>query len=234
MNGFQAHYTMINNSDQTQIYEMVPGNILGLPTTILTTAATVLKDNRLPPKGFVLDHFTKDTVSISDDAIQDINFNFEGSEEGSGTDEILFKVAAKGSGKYKVIASIYYQTVSPKWLAPMFNWTDPLIDRFKMMYENAKFKSVLIQTDTLNMINLERIAIPTSDIRIYPNPTPSKSLVNISMGSGMDNIRLISATGQKMDRKIIDNQFESPELPGIYWIIDVRKNQVCPNPLIVL
>ena len=61
---FQPHHQTINSTMQTQVYEMIMADVNGNRTTVLERADTMLKDNRLPPEGFMSNHLVYDTVKI--------------------------------------------------------------------------------------------------------------------------------------------------------------------------
>src|SRR5207249_9275614 len=72
---FEPHYNVINQSSQIQIYEMVMGDVNGNFTSLLERADTFLKDNRIPPQGFVSTFPSYDTTKIVGDALNDPDFN---------------------------------------------------------------------------------------------------------------------------------------------------------------
>jgi hypothetical protein len=61
---FEPHYQVIGSPDDTQIYEMVPGDVNGNFTNVLERGDVALKDNRLTPQGFRLDDPVYDTTRI--------------------------------------------------------------------------------------------------------------------------------------------------------------------------
>ena len=61
---YEPHYNVITAEDQVQIYEMVMADVNDDVTTVLERAKYLLKDNRIPPKGFTSEHSTYDTVKI--------------------------------------------------------------------------------------------------------------------------------------------------------------------------
>ena len=143
---YERHYNTIYSEDQVQIYEMVMGNVKGEVTTILERAYTHLKDNRLPPNGFTTNHFSYDTVQIVGKALLDNDFNKLNGKEGSGADKIQYHIPIKGeSGNLAIIAKVYYQTVSSKWLEHMFSYSSKEIDAFKSYYEAADKMPTLVQ-----------------------------------------------------------------------------------------
>lgn len=143
---YERHYNTIYSEDQVQIYEMVMGNVKGKATTILEQAYTHLKDNRLPPNGFTTSHFSYDTVQVVGNAFTDNDFNKVNGTEGSGADKIQYHIPISSeNGNLSIIARVYYQTVSSKWLEDMFSYSSKEIDAFKSYYEAADKMPTLVK-----------------------------------------------------------------------------------------
>ena len=92
LSGYEPHYDIINSEEQVQIYEVVDGDVTGNPTNIQERAAIKLKDNRLVPYGFSMNHSVYDTTSIVGEAIYDPNFNINGSMTGTGSDNVIYSI----------------------------------------------------------------------------------------------------------------------------------------------
>eukprot|EP01034_Spumella_vulgaris_P014883 gene14883-19015_t len=60
----EPHYQTITDNNQVQIYEMAMADVAGNRTTLLERANTLLKDNRLPPQGFVSTGSLYDSVEV--------------------------------------------------------------------------------------------------------------------------------------------------------------------------
>ena len=114
---FEIHHNTINQSNISQIYELVPGDVSSNFTSVLERASVLLKDNRLPPLGFTTSSPVYDTVKISGDALADADFNKVASVEGSGVDWVHFAVPLAGAvGNINIKSKVYYQSVPPKWV----------------------------------------------------------------------------------------------------------------------
>ncbi|MGI9538082.1 MAG: multiheme c-type cytochrome, partial [Desulfocapsaceae bacterium] len=72
---FEPHRTIIDSPDQTLIYQAVMGDVSGKQTDTLLKAATYLKDNRLPPRGYRHSGQMASYTSITGKAAADENFN---------------------------------------------------------------------------------------------------------------------------------------------------------------
>ena len=170
----EPHYDVINNEDQVQIYELVLGDVNGDFTTVLERSHMALKDNRLPPLGFIKNHSAYDTTKIYGAALLDQNFNIDQGLEGSGTDRVHYHVPfGKYEGEIQVSLKMFYQALPPKWMAPMFEESTPEIEVFREMYLNADLSPVLMNSQFLDNIFVS----PVSDddpgqafLKVFPNP----------------------------------------------------------------
>ena len=159
---FEPHFNVINQSSESEIYEMIMGDVNDDLTTVLLRADTVLKDNRIPPEGFVTDFYDYDTIKIVGDAVNDPDFNKNGNSEGTGRDEIHYHVPISGApSPLNVYARVFYQSVPPRWVENMFTLDSAPIDTFKNMFNAADRKPLMIAADSL--LN---IAVPTSVMNI--------------------------------------------------------------------
>jgi hypothetical protein len=224
---FEPHHPMINQNNVSQIYEMSPGDVNNQFTSLLERAAVILKDNRIPPVGFVTSTAIYDTVKISDDALFDPDFNQTGIAEGTGTDYIHYHIPVAGlSGNLKVRTKVYYQSVPPKWLAEMFTLNTPQIDTFRTMYQNSDRTPVLVASDSL--VNLQLITGKKSQERAEwaIGPVPSRDgrvLVKAPSGTVVSQYEVFSSDGKRqINSKLNGNQaiFELvlPETPGYYFL----------------
>jgi hypothetical protein len=171
---FEPHYNVITNESQTEIYEMVMGDVNNNKTTVLERADTILKDNRLVPEGFVTTSPVYDTVQIVGDAVSDPDFNkTPGGIEGTGRDNVHYHIPLAGfSGTIRVFARVFYQTVPPGWLKEMFTYTSAPIDSFRNMYQAADRTPFLIGADSLNIASVGSSETALNDgFDIYPNPS---------------------------------------------------------------
>jgi hypothetical protein len=222
---FLPHYEMINDATQTQIYEMVMGDVNGDRTTVLERGATHLKDNRIPPLGFTTTHFAYDTCKIAGNALVDPNFNKIAGIEGSGADIIKYNIPLQGYyGSVTVLAKVYYQSVPPGWLSEMQNYSSAEIDTFMNMYAAADKSPVLIAEDSiLNIpVTVGLNEVNNAALRIHPNPTydGKVSIEGIATGT---QITIYNAAGQQvnvpMQKKANSISLELPAAKGIYYLI---------------
>ena len=206
---FEPHYDFISKEDQVQVYELVPADINGDFTTILERGYQTIKDNRLVPKGFSSDHFTYDTVAVVGMAVEDSNYNLntDGSE-GSGTDKISFGIKmGTFTGSVKAYAKVHYQTLSPRWINPLFEDAQlPEIQHFKSMYETSDLQPIVISSDSVDVANIKLVSgvfnsYKTKQAAIFPNPILSGSTVQVDPELDIFDIRCYNTDGLEIPYK---------------------------------
>ncbi len=200
---FEGHHDVITQSDRPQIYELVMGDVNGNFTSVLERAAVILKDNRIPPVGFTTASSVYDTVRISNDALADPDFNKVNSVEGTGIDLVHFQVPVSGAiGNITIHASVFYQSVPPKWLDEMFALNSPEIDSFRTMFNNADQTPVFVASDSLLNIDLSAGNNPgrERDLEVYPTIShDGKIFIKSLSGFFIDRIDIYSTDGKKVD-----------------------------------
>lgn len=136
---FEPHYDELTRADQVQIYESIPGDPQGKPTTGLLIATQYLKDNRLLPRGF--DKTTADReIAVYGDAVGDATFT------GSG-DRVRYLVDVPTTGAYSVHVELRYQAISHRWAHNLRKYDAPEPQRFLSYYEaTAAESSVIVAT----------------------------------------------------------------------------------------
>ncbi|MDX9750539.1 MAG: multiheme c-type cytochrome [Flavobacteriales bacterium] len=170
---FEPHHDLITSAGQVQIYEMVMGDVLGDPTTVLERAADPLKDNRIPPVGFTTAHISYDTTRIVGVPPADSDFNrHPDGTQGSGADVVRYHVPMHGhTGGLRVLAALYYQSIPPRWTAEMLAHSTPEIDAFRAMLEASDGTPVRVAADSLEIGGVGVAEGPVGGLRVYPNPS---------------------------------------------------------------
>lgn len=213
---FEPHYTMINQEDQVQIYEMVMGDVNGDKTTVLERAADYLKDNRLPPQGFSTSHYAYDTTEIAGNALSDPNFNFDGPTEGTGADKIFYHIPLNGyTGDLNVVANVYYQSIRPGYLQDMFTWNSSEINHFSAMYNGSDRSPILVEQALLGSLFTDVPDRENQPLQIYPNPT-ADGIVLLRHTEKIRSIRAFDLTGQQVDIQYIGQRLQLPAAKGTY------------------
>lgn len=231
---FEPHYNVINKPSQAQIYEMVMGDVNDHFTTVIEYADHILKDNRIPPEGFVSTHPDYDTVQVIGDALNDPDFNKDISgSEGTGMDIVHFHVPVNGFiGAMNVYAAVYYQSVPPKWVSEMFNFSSDAIDSFKNMYLAADKTPFLVASAQLitPVISSASSINSTHELQVLNNPTQSGTVTIENKGRLMvEDIQIYPADGSQDETISInkDNPHITLNLPkssGIY-LIQIRTKE---------
>ena len=134
---YEPHRNEIDDEDQVAVYESVLGDVNGRVTYVLLHAALYLKDNRLPPKGFMRTAVPTDgTTEIVGLAASDADFSVESGAGGSGADVVHYHVeVGTHPGPYRVEAELLYQSVRPAFVYGLHADDEPRVARYKEMYE---------------------------------------------------------------------------------------------------
>lgn len=223
-NNFEPHYNTINREDQVQIYELVPGDVTGAFTNVLERGDKALKDNRLVPQGFSLLDPVYDTTQISGMALNDLDFNrFPDGTEGSGGDVLQFRIPIKGySGEFFVTAKLWYQSLPPKWMAPMFAVSTPEIDSFRVMFEAADRSPVLVASAGLDNLPVSPVSTKNPLLeKIQIRPTlSSDGWVNILVPQGLklQSVRVWDSSGKQTWTGAASTRLNLPGRAGVYFV----------------
>ncbi|MFN0015426.1 MAG: hypothetical protein ACKVU2_12840 [Saprospiraceae bacterium] len=227
----EPHYHVINRPDQVQIYEMVPGDVSGAFTNILERGDKALKDNRLTPQGFSISHSVYDTTLIVGNALSDPDFNhFPDGTEGSGADILHFHIPINGySGALSVTAKVWYQSLPPKWMAPLFAYSSPEIDNFRQMFDAADHSPVLVASVAKNVLVSPVSATSPSTSKITISPTLSadgRIQVDLPVDLTAKRLRAWDVSGKLVWDQVAP-YLMLPQKNGIYFIeIQTAKGRV--------
>lgn len=227
---WQQHFPVINSPTQHQVYELVMGDVNGNRTTVLERSDTTLKDNRLPPEGFVSSHYAYDTVKVYGGAENDPDFNLFGPGlEGSGRDYVHYHIPTQNfPGTFHVYARLYYQTLPPAWLQEMFAFSSAAIDSFKLMFQQADKTPDLVDADSVLGIVLSNNKTNnySADVIIAPDPTTDgNTRLLFDKPTEVALIRILDFNGREVQTirpggKINEIPVSLPEQKGTY-IIDI-------------
>lgn len=185
---YEPHYNVITQENQVQIYEGVFVDVDQSVTYTLLRASQYIKDNRIPPKGFVTSHPGYDTTAIFGDALSDPDFNKAGSLEGTGSDFITYKIPAMPQQTYSISAQICFQSIKPAIVEYLRNINEPDINQFVAMYDNLPNIPFIMQTKTASIITsidntkqdiLNNFALKQN----YPNPFNSTTSIEYTIPS---------------------------------------------------
>lgn len=228
---YETHYDVIRQPEQVQIYELVPGDVTGAFTNVLERAHIGLKDNRLTPQGFTLSDPVYDTTQIIGAALTDPDFNrFDDGKEGSGSDVLHFHIPISGyTGRLKVSAKVWYQSLPPKWMAPLFEYSSPEIDTFRQMFDAADRSPVLVAYAALDSLWVTPVSThenALASIRVAPTLSRDGLVrVFLPQGVALQRVRAWDARGQMVwDNPGATTDIRLPGRKGIY-IVSVETNR---------
>lgn len=225
---YEPHYDLITDgANQVQIYEMVMGDVNGNETTVLERADHPLKDNRLAPLGFTVNHASYDTMRIAGVPTTDLNFNRINAQEGSGTDDVRYHIPLNGAtGNIHITARLMYQSVPPKWNAEMFAVDHPVINAFEQMYWQEGAVPVQVAMDEANTLVAGMNEIK-GFFHVSPNPTINGT---VTLDAGNDELLQIKI--YTLDGRLIrtyegtsnKRNVQLPETAGTY-LLDVTTSR---------
>jgi hypothetical protein len=144
----ESHHDVISQPDQVQIYESIMKDATGKMTTTLLKAAGYLKDNRIPPMGFVQSgpNFSLATAVVGVSS-EDRDFNRSPNSEGSGADTVTYRVGTLKRGEtYRLEVRLLYQSLSPSLARSLFQHKTPDVQLFREMYQEADLNPITISS----------------------------------------------------------------------------------------
>jgi PAS domain-containing protein len=202
---YEPHWSEITSEDQVQVYETVFGDVSGTPTQLLERASLLLKDNRVPPRGFYTNHVTYDTVRFGPMAELDIDFNHyrnaDGSlgDEGSGTDRLVYRIAdASGAASVEADLRLHYVAVPARWVSGMFEYADQseAIATFESMFNASDRTPVLMKA--VSASGYMGYNEDVLDWRVAPNPVADGNMIRLipPEGQSAEFVWLTDANGR--------------------------------------
>ncbi len=229
---YEPHHQFITDPNQVQIYELVPGDVSNMFTNVLERGHLALKDNRLTPQGFSkLDVVYDTTQVVGTDNDSDFNLNLDGTE-GSGADLTHYKIAVNGyAGKVSITSKVWYHSLPLKWMMPMFAYSSPEIDSFKVMFDSADNSPILIAEKTLNDVYItpvktKQIALD-QDIKVFPTLSyDGRVTVLVPDGLSIKGVQIYNSAGKLVWDRAATNVL-LPMGKGVYFIaIQTNKGKV--------
>jgi hypothetical protein len=113
---YQPHYEAITRDDQVQIYEERSLDPEGWLTTSFLAIDSVVKENRLPPRGWRRGGPYWTETQPHGTAARDADY-----WNGQGADRIVYRIPlSQVRGATNVRATLYYQSLPPYYLAQRF------------------------------------------------------------------------------------------------------------------
>jgi len=113
---YQPHYETITRDDQVQIYEERVLDPEGWLTTSFLALDSVVKENRLPPRGWKRGGPYWTETQPHGTAARDADY-----WDGQGADRLVYRIPlSRVRGATNVRATLYYQSIPPYYLAQRF------------------------------------------------------------------------------------------------------------------
>jgi hypothetical protein len=134
---YEPHHDTIDHPEQVQIYEAIMGEPDGSVTTVLLSAITYLKDNRLLPDGFEKRTADED-IAVHGCATEDVDFV-------GGRDRVGYVVdVSAAEGPFIVDVELIYQPVGYRWAHNLGDQEAEEIERFIGYYEEMAESSAVV------------------------------------------------------------------------------------------
>ena len=201
-NDYEPHYNIITQEDQVQIYEGVFVDVDQSVTYTLLRAAEYIKDNRIPPVGFVSSHPSYDTTAIFGEAMNDPDFNKDGLSEGTGSDFVTYKIPALAQQTYIITAQVCFQSIKPAIVDYLRNINVPDINQFVTMYDarpNIPFIMNTITTSLATSVENEKVISGYLLEQNYPNPFNPGTIISWQSPEGShQTIKVFDVLGNEI------------------------------------
>lgn len=224
---YEPHYTTIDAEDQVQVYELVAVDVTGTPTNVLERAASSAKDNRLLPLGFSDDHEVYDTTRVEGLALYDLEFAFESE---LGLDRLTYDMTASPSTDLPVVMDVrvWYQSMPPRWVAPMFDIQDSTIQAFQALFEAQGAAPELVAETSVSVPVVSSVSEQARHGQAFPNPTVDGRVTVVpplAFQGGM--WELYDPKGSRVNHGQVEAlmELQLPAIPGTYVLQMHSKGQ---------
>ena len=193
---YEPHYDLINSENQVQVYEGVFVDVNQQVTYTLLKAAQYVKDNRLPPIGFITTHPSYDSMKIYGNANDDTNFNRYGTYQGgTGADSVTYLIPLTSSVNYRVTVEVCYQSVKTQLVDHIRNINNEDINRFVYMYDALPNLPFVMKHEVIDIAtgvdDEESVVNKFYLAQNYPNPfNPSTKIEYVVPGGAMNLVTL--------------------------------------------
>lgn len=220
---FEPHHQTIDDPSQVQIYELTPGDVNGLFTNVLERCNVALKDNRLVPQGFSYSDPVYDTTQVTGIG-GDPDFDVDG-----GSDRVFYRIPTNGyTGFLTVSAKVWYQSLPPKWMAPIFAYSSPEIDAFKTMFDAADKSPVLMAERLLDSVFVSPVSTKNIDkqgfVKIFPTLNRDGQVkIQAAPGVRIQRVQVWDVAGRLIWDKPASETIWLPEQRGTYLVVVTTK-----------
>jgi len=204
---YEPHHQLISNEDQVQIYQNIPMDMNGDKTYTLLRIAGYLKDNRIPPSGYRSNGIAADSTRIEGLAGSDPNFNRNGSEEGSGSDIVDYRIGGLSpNSSYRVTATLNYQTIAPRFAQDLFEHEVPEVATFEAYYNLSDLNPTILAENSMVIQSTEisrgHVSLPIQHLLVsaYPNPFNPGVTIQVDLQeAGLLTLRIYNMRGMLVE-----------------------------------
>jgi hypothetical protein len=145
--GHAPHHDLITRPEEVQVYQSVMADRTGVATWSLLRGVSYLKDNRIPPKGFTALGPDAAVIAVLGGAGSDANFN----AEGSGRDEVCYRLELSETGPLTVQVELLYQSVPPESVERLLKAKDPAAKAFSKRYQRQSNRPEVVRQAQLEL-----------------------------------------------------------------------------------
>ncbi len=180
---YEVHRNRIDAEDEVQIYEGVMGDVDNERTWTLLRAGQYLKDNRIPPRGFDIDHENYDDTGIFGRARFDRNFNRATGPQTTGVDIVQYRMPAAATVEIELVM----QTLNPRFIDDLLTHTGDKVDQFAGMYAEAGNEPYQLAEIEISLSPTHRSTdsseppMRARNLRVYPNPANASSILGYEL-----------------------------------------------------
>ncbi len=213
--GYEPHHQLIDSEDQVQIYQNIPSDLNGAKTYTLLRIAGYLKDNRIPPLGYTSMGVAVDSTAIIGLAQGDIDFNRDGSVEGTGMDKVHYLISnLNPQSNYMITAKMNYQTIAPRFAQDLFEHDMPEVIEFQSYYDQMNLAPIVLDSTSINIsaTDIEPV-LPQTTLNVdhYPNPFNPQTTIKVDIPQpGNLSIQIYSLRGELILEKLQSNLAKEP------------------------
>jgi hypothetical protein len=230
---FEPHHDVVVAEEQVVIYQSLMGDVDGELTWTLLRGAEYLKDNRIPPAGFVIGGAFYDSTSIVGEAAVDPNFNRAAGIEGSGSDRVVFRIGGVNQmSTYTLSARLLFQSLSRSFVDDLYQYSGPQVDQFKNYFDQTDetpvtVDSLMVAITSTSVESTKRLH-PRLEVGIYPNPVSDRVTFTVSGADEPVEVVVFNLLGQEVARlsgtrdpdKTVNIKWDVPSLPdGVYLFL---------------
>jgi hypothetical protein len=120
------------------------------------------------PLGFNINHPVYDTTRVEGLALMDANY---ASLSGQGADVIQYDIPVGAFGAVTVDVRVWYQSMPPRWVNPMFELQDSTILAFQAMFEAQGAAPELVAEQSISIPVTGSVDESSVRMHMFPNPT---------------------------------------------------------------